>query len=68
MTRQSEIVTAGGVSIETYIDGRGPAVVILPSYGRDSGRDFDPLTATLAHAGFRVLRPQPRGVAGTMGQ
>ena len=67
MIRQSEIVTGGAVSIETYIDGRGPAIVIVPSYGRDGGKDFDPLTATLAHAGFRVLRPQPRGVAGTTG-
>jgi pimeloyl-ACP methyl ester carboxylesterase len=67
MTRHSEIVTLGAVSIETYIDGRGPAVVILPSYGRDGGRDFDPLTATLAQAGYQVLRPQPRGVAGSSG-
>ena len=67
MTRQSEIVTASGVSIETYIDGKGPAIVILPSYGRDGGRDFDPFTATLAQTGYRVLRPQPRGVAGSSG-
>ena len=67
MTRQGETVTAGAVSIETYIDGKGPAIVIVPSYGRDSGRDFDPLTATLAEAGYRVLRPQPRGVAGSSG-
>jgi pimeloyl-ACP methyl ester carboxylesterase len=67
MTRHSEIVTTGEVSIETYIDGHGPAVVIVPSYGRDGGRDFDPLTATLAQAGYRVLRPQPRGIAGSTG-
>jgi pimeloyl-ACP methyl ester carboxylesterase len=67
MNRHTETVTAGAVSIATYIDGHGPAVVILPSYGRDGGRDFDPLTATLARAGFRVLRPQPRGIAGTTG-
>jgi pimeloyl-ACP methyl ester carboxylesterase len=67
LNRKSEIVTAGAVSIETYIDGHGPAIVILPSYGRDGGRDFDPLTTTLADAGYRVLRPQPRGVAGSSG-
>ncbi|MGA8330817.1 MAG: alpha/beta fold hydrolase [Mycobacterium sp.] len=67
MTRHSAIVTAGAASIETYIDGHGPAIVILPSYGRDGGRDFDPLTATLVEAGYRVLRPQPRGVAGSCG-
>jgi pimeloyl-ACP methyl ester carboxylesterase len=67
MTRQSEIVTAGAVSIETYVDGCGPAIVVIPSYGRGGGRDFDPLTETLAGAGYRVLRPQPRGVAGSCG-
>jgi pimeloyl-ACP methyl ester carboxylesterase len=67
MTRHSEIVTAGAASIETYIDGSGPAIVILPSYGRDGGSDFEPLTATLVEAGYRVLRPQPRGVAGSSG-
>jgi pimeloyl-ACP methyl ester carboxylesterase len=67
MTRQSEIVTSGAVSVETYVDGRGPAIVIVPSYGRDGGRDFDHLTATLTAAGYRVLRPQPRGVAGSSG-
>jgi len=56
------------VSIETYADGgNGPDVVILPSYGRDGGADFDPLTAALAGAGCRVLRPQPRGIAKSAG-
>lgn len=67
MIRQSEIVAAGAVSIETYIDGRGPAIVILPSYGRDGGPDFDPLTTRLAQSGYRVLRPQPRGIAASSG-
>ncbi len=67
MIRQREIVAVGAASIETYVDGHGPAVVILPSYGRDGGRDFDPLTATLARAGYRVLRPQPRGVGRSAG-
>ncbi len=67
MTRHSEIVAAGAASIETYVDGHGPAVVMLPSYGRGGGPDFDPLTATLAQAGYRVLRPQPRGVGASSG-
>jgi pimeloyl-ACP methyl ester carboxylesterase len=67
MDRTSEIVTAGEVTIETYIDGSGPDVVLLPSYGRDGGDDFDPLTAALAGAGYRVLRPQPRGIARSAG-
>lgn len=69
MTRHSEIVTAGDVSIETYLDGEndGSDVVLLPSYGRDGGDDFDPLTAALADAGYHVLRPQPRGIAQSAG-
>ncbi|MCV7014190.1 alpha/beta fold hydrolase [Mycolicibacterium madagascariense] len=61
------MVIAGATSIETYVDGDGPAIVLLPSYGRDGGNDFDALAATLARAGYRVLRPQPRGVAGSSG-
>jgi pimeloyl-ACP methyl ester carboxylesterase len=67
MNRHSEIVTAGAASIETYVDGHGPAVVMIPSYGRDGGEDFDFLSATLVDAGYRVLRPQPRGIAGSVG-
>jgi pimeloyl-ACP methyl ester carboxylesterase len=67
MGRNSKVITAGKVTIETYVDGSGPDVVILPSYGRDGGGDFDPLTTALAGAGFRVLRPQPRGIARSAG-
>jgi hypothetical protein len=38
---------AGPVLIETYVDGDGPDVVILPSYG---GGDFDPLADAVASA------------------
>jgi hypothetical protein len=31
MDRSSEVVTDGEVTIETYIDGSGPDVVLLPS-------------------------------------
>lgn len=67
MSRHSEIVTSGTASIETYVDGHGPAVVIIPSYGRDGGEDFDPVSAALVDAGYTVLRPQPRGVGGSVG-
>jgi pimeloyl-ACP methyl ester carboxylesterase len=67
--RTCEIVTAGPVSIETYIDGAGDGfdVVVLPSYGRDGGEDFDTFAESVADAGHRVLRPQPRGIAGSTG-
>ncbi len=69
MNRHSEIVTTDRTSIETYLDGEaasGLDVVVLPSYGRDGGEDFDAFSAVLA-AGHRVLRPQPRGIARTTG-
>jgi pimeloyl-ACP methyl ester carboxylesterase len=64
---RSEIVTVGAPSIETYVDGEGPAVVIIPSHGRDGGDDFEPFTAALVGAGYRVLRPQPRGIGKSTG-
>ncbi len=65
--RNSQLRTSQGVEIETYVDGDGPSFVILPSYGRDGGNDFDDLTRRLVADGWKVLRPQPRGVAGSSG-
>jgi pimeloyl-ACP methyl ester carboxylesterase len=65
--RYSTPVRENDVTIETYIDGEGPAFVILPSYGRDSGTDYDPFVAYLVQAGWKALRPQPRGIAGSKG-
>jgi pimeloyl-ACP methyl ester carboxylesterase len=67
MNRYSEFVTKDAVSIETDVDGTGPDVVILPSYGRDGGEGFDTFTAALADAGYRVLRPQPRATGRSTG-
>jgi pimeloyl-ACP methyl ester carboxylesterase len=61
------IVRTGQASIDTRVDGNGPAVLVIPSYGRDAGPDFDPLAAALVAAGYRVLRPEPRGVARSSG-
>jgi len=38
-----------------------PAIVLLPSSLRDA-RDLGPLASCLVAAGYRVLRPQPRGM------
>ena len=65
--RNSHVCRCQGVEIETYIDGDGSPFVILPSYGRDGGEDFDDLTNHLVAEGWKVLRPQPRGVAGSTG-
>ncbi len=58
--RTRELVRSKDATIEVIEEGRGPLIVLLPSLGRDS-EEFDPVAARLASAGFRVLRPQPRG-------
>ncbi len=65
--RHSEMVKGDGVVIETFVEGAGPAIVMLPSSGRDGGDDFDAVAHRLAQAGFRVLRPQPRGMFASTG-
>ena len=65
--RNSHICRWRDVAIETYVDGEGPGFVILPSYGRDGGTDYDDITGRLVAEGWKVLRPQPRGVAGSTG-
>ncbi|WP_338663304.1 alpha/beta hydrolase [Pararoseomonas sp. SCSIO 73927] len=45
-------------------EGSGPLILLLPSLGRGQ-EDFDDLAPRLAAAGFRVLRPEPRGIGGS---
>jgi pimeloyl-ACP methyl ester carboxylesterase len=55
-----------GVAIEVLAQGRGQPIVLLPSLGRSAG-DFEAIAQRLAGAGFRVLRPQPRGIGASRG-
>ena len=64
--RTRDVIRYGGVAIESIEEGQGPAIVLLPSLGRDS-EEFDPVAARLAAAGFHVLRPQPRGYGRSLG-
>jgi pimeloyl-ACP methyl ester carboxylesterase len=64
--RTREVVRRDNVTIEVVAEGRGPLIVMLPSLGRDS-EEFDPAAARVAAAGFRVLRPQPRGYGKSTG-
>ena len=64
--RSREIVRYDNVEIDLIAEGRGPLVVMLPSRGRDS-EDFDDVASRLAQAGYRVLRPQPRGAGKSTG-
>ena len=61
-----EIVAYDDVRIEVVAEGSGPLVVLLPSRGR-AAEDFDEVAAGIARAGFRVLRPQPRGAGRSEG-
>lgn len=59
--RRRELLVHGTGQIDVIVEGDGPAIVLLPSSQRDSD-DFDELAALIASRGFRVLRPQPRGM------
>lgn len=58
---ERKMVRRGEVELDVLAQGRGPNMVLLPSLGRGAG-DFDLMAEILAAEGFRVLRPQPRGV------
>ena len=63
---QHVMVTRGDARLEVLTQGEGPTIVLLPSLGRGA-TDFDPIAKRLADAGFRVLRPQPRGIGQSTG-
>jgi pimeloyl-ACP methyl ester carboxylesterase len=60
------MVTRGDAHLEVLTQGNGPAIVLLPSLGRGA-TDFDPIAERLAGGGYRVLRPQPRGIGRSTG-
>ena len=64
--RTRDLVLYRDVQIDVIREGLGPLVVMLPSAGRDS-EDFDNVAALIAARGFTVLRPQPRGIAASVG-
>jgi pimeloyl-ACP methyl ester carboxylesterase len=64
--RTREVVRHDGVAIEVVAEGRGPLIVLLSSLGRDAD-EFDAAAEQIAAAGFRVVRPQPRGYGRSAG-
>ena len=64
--RTRDVIAAADVEIDVIVEGTGPLVVLLPSRGRNS-YDYDEVAEGLAHEGFRVLRPQPRGIGASRG-
>ncbi len=59
--RRRELLRNGAAQVDVIVEGEGPALVLLASSLRDS-EDFDHLAALLAARGYRVLRPQARGM------
>ncbi len=55
------VIQNGDARIEVLAQGEGPVIVLLPSLGRGA-EDFDAIAVRLMQAGYRVLRPQPRGI------
>jgi pimeloyl-ACP methyl ester carboxylesterase len=60
------MVSRGDARLEVLAQGKGHPIVLLPSLGRGAG-DFDAIAERLASAGYRVLRPQPRGIGRSTG-
>jgi pimeloyl-ACP methyl ester carboxylesterase len=60
------VIARGDVHIEILAQGSGSVIVLLPSLGRGAA-DFDVVAERLAVAGYRVLRPQPRGIGQSAG-
>ena len=50
--RRAVMVPAGDAVIETIAEGTGPALVMLPSLGRDGYEDFDEVAGMLAAGGL----------------
>src|SRR3954452_11508317 len=63
---ERQLVSRDNVQIEVLSQGSGPTIVLLPSLGR-SGEDYHVVARMLAADGFRVLRPQPRGIGRSKG-
>lgn len=54
----------GDVHIQALDQGGGNVIVILPSKGRGA-HDYDQVASYLADDGYRIIRPEPRGVNGS---
>ena len=63
---QRTVRVADDVEIVVYGQGQGEVIVLLPSLGRGAA-DMLELALPLCDAGFRVLRPEPRGHGGSLG-
>ncbi|HXF67206.1 MAG TPA: alpha/beta hydrolase [Burkholderiales bacterium] len=63
---QVTYVQNGAARLRVFVEGSGPAIVLLPQQGRGP-RDFDDISKRLVSAGYRVVRPEPRGFGESVG-
>ncbi len=63
---ERKFIRNGETNICVRAQGHGPLIVLLPSQARDSD-DYDDIAEGFAAAGYRVLRPQPRGIGESAG-
>lgn len=54
------------VALRRFAEGDGPLLVLLPPHGRGPN-DLQPLVHPLVAAGYRVVRPEPRGFGPSRG-
>lgn len=65
-SEQVILVRNGEARLRVFVEGSGPAIVLLPGQGRGP-RGYDALARQLVSAGFRVVRPEPRGFGESVG-
>lgn len=65
--RAAYLLRYDDVQIDVVAEGSGALIVLLPSLGRAAAADYDALAEALVHAGYRVLRPTPRGIGRSTG-
>lgn len=64
--RELRSVRNGPATIGYLVEGTGPLLMLIASTGRGTA-EFDELAERLADDGWRVLRPEPRGIAPSAG-
>jgi pimeloyl-ACP methyl ester carboxylesterase len=65
-SEQVILVRNGDARLRVFVEGSGPAIVLLPGQGRGP-HEYDALTKQLVSAGYRVVRPEPRGFGESVG-
>jgi hypothetical protein len=63
---ERRVVRKGAVSIEIFVRGEGPTVLMHPGFGR-TACDYNDMSTRLAKAGFKPIAINPRGINASEG-